>query len=1507
MPHEHIEELALEIIREADLRRIVVGDDPAPTAIQGAPEGNLPASEAGAVIRVHGDSVETPERPERQEQVMPPGGATPGFSTGSWGGPERAGRQVHLLRVCSREPKAALADIDWRVHRPWIVALSAGTLSAHETMQDAEYGFVGAWGAEWIYVARERAPLAEELAEIISTRRSATSDDAEMQRGQIALLRRQEADTRRNAHARIRELEARIDPAAGSSSASPVEGQIPAGSLAWRLALGLQRVGSRVPAPARRAATRALRAAWWFVTPHRYGERVRYLRSRRTLGIAPPAAEATPELLVGRPGSNYADWIASVETRSPLARMALGNAPCVTFLLQAEGATPDAMARTLRSVKSQSRADWELVVCGADSELRSALRHREPVSRDPRIRWETDAEVPLTVAFSAANGAFVALLRAGEVVAGSAVNELACVLERNPGVQVAYSDEDALDGDGRRCSPVFKPGWSPDLLFAYDYFGRLSFLRRELVKRVGGFQPEAGAALEWDLHLRCSDVTQDIVRIPKVLCHRPQGQSRERPGPSSAASADHRDTLARHWRRHGFEAVVISRPDGTQQTSWTTAMQPLVSVIIPTKDKVHLLRTTMQGLLHGTDYARMEVVIVDTGSQEAQTHAYYEELATRPGVRIVRFEKRFNYSAACNYGASCAKGELLLFLNNDIEVVERGWMAEMVRFAQRPGVGVVGTRLDYPTGELQHGGVGVGPHLCALMYRSADPGEWGVLGSADHPRNWLAIMGACQLVRRDLFERVSGFDESYLVAMSDVALCLQIWKLGYRTAYAPQARLIHHEGATRGKSNPEDDIRRIADDIRLLGIDEDPYLHPEIDGHEAIPTLRAEGRPAPRDALAWNVETFGSLRPTVTSFDLCADDECLAVAGRPRDEVMWMPQEGGRVDDLWSAARWCIDLLRRRPDLRAAFPNALSEGGQGSFVQWLRKGGAREEGLAESGLAAVEALLAGDGLSARARQAFLSADLREHLPDGLLPSGRAQLFRWFMRAGRAAAGLRLEEVWWLLWLAAEQPALELMNAWRFTPGWQRLYPDADSVFGAPAFAAWFQGTFRCRQPWTNWASWPLQASPAMQVRQAYHAREHWRARFPLALQDQAQAAGLLDWLKSRDAGLPDAARRWCEAQDAERLATQLASPGMNVLGHFCYPSGLRVSVESLVSGMQLAGVDASLRDIRTDPMDEPRHACFDGMEVHDITLIHSQPEPFFEVAYERADLAERSVDKPYRIAYWYWEFDSVPASWQRQVAQVDEVWTATEFVAKGLRELVSVPVRTMFPGVRLNGYIRRPREHFGLASDRYTFLFTFHMMSIMERKNPLGLIRAFRRAFDPHERVSLVLKTSFGDRHPSQMEELRSAAAGHNIQIIDAVYSADEVLSLMDACDAYVSLHRSEGLGLTLAEAMLMGKPVIATNYSGNIDFMDEGNSLLVPYTLEPLGRPIPPYDADSRWAEPSLEAAAEAMRRLFDNRAFASDLGSRAKASALERLSVEAAGIRVARRLEEIRAGRKC
>ncbi|SFN06927.1 glycosyltransferase family 4 protein [Variovorax sp. OV329] len=649
----------------------------------------------------------------------------------------------------------------------------------------------------------------------------------------------------------------------------------------------------------------------------------------------------------------------------------------------------------------------------------------------------------------------------------------------------------------------------------------------------------------------------------------------------------------------------------------------------------------------------------------------------------------------------------------------------------------------------------------------------------------------------------------------------------------------------------------------------------------------------------------GEVIPAPASIDWFDDASVCSAVGSTPPDLFWPALQPCDVTDTASGARYLVDLWRRRTDLRERFPDALSEGSAGAFGQWLQADGAVELGIAAPVLPRLVAALDAR-LADKPRQAFLAnLHLASIFPHGLTPAGSAAIFKWFVLVGRQQARLSMEEVWWLFLDAAAHPERELLASWSFAPAWQSRHPDGTTVFGCWEFAAWFRTEYGVDGPWTDPVRWPIVESPAVQIRIAYESRAHWRTTHPQALDEPAAAAALLAWLASPEAGLPEANRGWCRELDASVVSGELTQAGFNLLGHFCYPSGLRISIESMADSMRSAGTPISERDMVTDVKDDPHHARFGGTEVYDTTVIHVQPDPYFTSAFERAQLAPRK-QRTYRVAYWYWEFAQIPDLWVAKARQVDEVWAATEFVAQGLRERLKVPVRTLFPGVKLAPFEKRSKSSFGLDEAPYTFLFTFHMMSVMERKNPLGLIRAFRKAFTAADNACLVLKTSYGERYPEQIRELREAAKGANIRIIDEVYSPDAVLALIEACDAYVSLHRSEGLGLTMAEAMLLGKPVIATNFSGNVDFMNQSNSLLVDYKLKRLGWPIPPYDAHLQWAEPSEDHAAAHMRRLYDDQPGARELGLRGKASAEASLSLQAAGQRFAARLAEIEALRK-
>jgi len=306
-----------------------------------------------------------------------------------------------------------------------------------------------------------------------------------------------------------------------------------------------------------------------------------------------------------------------------------------------------------------------------------------------------------------------------------------------------------------------------------------------------------------------------------------------------------------------------------------------------------------------------------------------------------------------------------------------------------------------------------------------------------------------------------------------------------------------------------------------------------------------------------------------------------------------------------------------------------------------------------------------------------------------------------------------------------------------------------------------------------------------------------------------------------------------------------------------------------------------------------------GLEVYPVTLIMVAPIPHFENVYTQAGLARR--DGVYRIATWYWELDSIPEDWIQLAKAVDEMWAPTQFIAETMRTRLTIPIYDMLPAVSLGPVERVPRARIGIGDDHYLFFFMFDMCSQFERKNPIAIIRAFRRAFSPQEKVALVIKVMRGDADPASRDILREAARSAGVTIIEELVSRSEALGYIEMCDCFVSLHRSEGFGLPLAEAMLLGKPVIATNYSGNLSFMRPENSWLVDYELKEITERGPIYTQGNRWAEPSEEHAATLMREVFEKRTEAHTRANRAQSELTRKLSLQAAGQRMAKRLHKI------
>jgi O-antigen biosynthesis protein len=518
----------------------------------------------------------------------------------------------------------------------------------------------------------------------------------------------------------------------------------------------------------------------------------------------------------------YTRWVSAYDTISEADRVAirthlggLAYRPLISLIIASE-TSETSLHESLDSVISQLYADWELLISAdiiAKAGLGSVLG--DFITQDSRVKviWAEDGEGTVALANAAirlATGEFVAFLRAGDILPEHAFYEVAFELGRHERTDILYTDHDQMNPDRQRSSPWFKPGWDPDLLLAQDYISDLTVYRRKLIEEVGFLRPEFAGAEFHDLALRATGAAMpySIRHVPAILYHRRlQNESTQSATalPGMRAITASRRAVRDHLDSRGDARAVLGPapqlPSAIRVLWPVPEHPPLVSVIVPTRDKADLLERCVNGVLHRTDYQNLELLVADNGSSEPSTRLLFERLSREePKVRVLCYPGPFNYSALNNAAAREAKGEILVLLNNDTDVIGSGWLRELVSQALRPDVGIVGAKLLYANEQIQHAGVVLGPeghaaHLCRLASRN-DPGYFGQLAL---PRTLSAVTGACIAIRRAVFFELGGFDEIHLqVAFSDIDLCLRLGDYGYRIVWTPFAELFHLESASRG-------------------------------------------------------------------------------------------------------------------------------------------------------------------------------------------------------------------------------------------------------------------------------------------------------------------------------------------------------------------------------------------------------------------------------------------------------------------------------------------------------------------------------------------------------------------------------------------------------------------------------------------------------------------------------------------------------------------------------------
>lgn len=472
----------------------------------------------------------------------------------------------------------------------------------------------------------------------------------------------------------------------------------------------------------------------------------------------------------------------------------------------------------------------------------------DAAAADPRIRIAdtfTDAResAVANASLSLACGEFAVLFDPCHLLSERALYEMAAEIIAHPDTDILFSDEDHVDDAGQRHQPILKTGWSPEMMLSHDMVGNLAVLRRSLIESIGGFRAGFGDSRNYDLVLRASEATKAarIRHIPLVLHH-----SRQEAGAHGKESSDHAFALRvvrEHLERTGQPGATLAplpkAPGWLVVRRTVPSPPPLVSVIIPTRDRADVLGKCLGGLLVATDYPALEVIVADNDSCEPATFRLFERLASDPRVRILPCPGPFNYSAINNKAIAESRGEILLLLNNDVLIRHASWLSAMVAQAVRPEVGAVGARLLYENGTIQHAGVilGVGAiePVAGHVYERAPADAPGHLNHLWIARNMSAVTAACLAMRRTVFDEVGGFDEEHLpVAFNDVDLCLKVGRRGYQIICTPQAELTHLESVSRGSDLRPEAVERFKRDIahmkRTWGsqIDNDPFYGPNF-------------------------------------------------------------------------------------------------------------------------------------------------------------------------------------------------------------------------------------------------------------------------------------------------------------------------------------------------------------------------------------------------------------------------------------------------------------------------------------------------------------------------------------------------------------------------------------------------------------------------------------------------------------------------------------------------------
>lgn len=579
------------------------------------------------------------------------------------------------------------------------------------------------------------------------------------------------------------------------------------------------------------------------LTPYNIKKGIRYLKHYGVRGFYARLLERFEEREV-----EYQEWYEKNKpSEEELARQRKKKwkEPVTISVLVPAYRTPEVFLRQMiESVLNQTYPHLELCIADGSGENISVEKVvKEYQAKDQRVRYqrlEKNEGIAgnTNAAIRMATGDYLALFDHDDLLAPNALFEVASTIEKDK-ADVVYTDEDKVTSDLKEhFQPHFKPDFNPDLLCSNNYICHLFVVKRSLALKLGGQDPAYDGAQDYNFIFRCTEEAEKIVHIAKILYHWRVHQASTADNPTSkmyAFDAGKR-AIEAHLQRIGAKAEVSHTKDlGFYRVKYQVQGNPKVSIVIPNKDEKETLKKCLESIWQKTTYSNYEIILVENNSTTREIRDYYQELDGKNGVRVVYWDKEFNYSAINNFGISYAKGEYILCLNNDITVISPEWMEELLANCQRPEVGIVGARLYYPDNTIQHAGIVLGMGGCAgSLFVGLARSRGGYLHKAALQQDLSAVTAACFMVKKEAFEKVGGFEEKLAVAFNDVDFCLKVRHAGYLVVYDPYAELYHHESKTRGYENTEAKKRRFQEEIEYMrchwmpDILRDPYYNENL-------------------------------------------------------------------------------------------------------------------------------------------------------------------------------------------------------------------------------------------------------------------------------------------------------------------------------------------------------------------------------------------------------------------------------------------------------------------------------------------------------------------------------------------------------------------------------------------------------------------------------------------------------------------------------------------------------